>query len=197
METEITGSDTQAVDGIESNKEDVVKYSSHKLLLDQHKKTKEQLKSFEEKLKNYEAKEQKEKESKLLEDGNLKALIEAKEAKIKELEQMNGDYESKFTDAVKINAFQDAIGGRLREKDYYKFIDTSKIAIDPETGSVDVHSLKSYAKEFVNKHSVLVDFGVGKINQVAPKPNGTDFNIKDLKSKEDYKNALAQVLGKK
>lgn len=162
----------QSNDGIVDNSKDVVSHESHKKLLAQRKADQEKLKAMQARLQDLESKEadlaKKEAdlaEQKLKDEGNWKALLEAREVRaakleeqVKTLAEVNKGYEDKFTNAVKLNAFKDAIGGTLRKNEYYSFVDTNKIALDPETGVVDDKSLKLYANDFVNQFKELINF---------------------------------------
>jgi hypothetical protein len=179
-------SDIKPIDGIGGEKKDVVDYETFNKLLGQRKADQIKLKELDEKLKSFEAKETelqaKEREleeKKALSDGNWKAILESREAQLKRLEaekavlqESVGAYEKKFTDALKINAFQEALGGKLKKSDYYNFVDTSKIAIDPETGSIDDKSLKDYATKFATDFKELIAFKGGTLPSDAPSPKG-------------------------
>lgn len=184
------GIDDLANDGIvvDDKNKDVVSHESFQKLLNQRKADKAKLKDAEEKLKTLEAKEKeiadkeaKIAEEKLKEDGNWKALLESREKELADLkaekenlsESVKG-FEKKFTDAHKLNAFKEAIGGTLKKDSYYTFVDTSKIALDPKTGVIDEKSLKSYANDFVTEHKELIQFKSGaKLPGDAPKHTGS------------------------
>lgn len=172
MNQDQVSNEDQSNDGIVDNSKDVVSHESHKKLLAQRKADQEKLRAMQTRLQELESKEadiaKKEAElaeQKLKDEGNWKALLEAREARaakleeqVKTLAEVNKGYEDKFTNAVKLNAFKDAIGGTLRKNEYYSFVDTSKIALDPETGVVDDKSLKLYANDFVNQFKELIAF---------------------------------------
>lgn len=170
----------QPNDGIVgNNSKDVVSHESFQKLLKQRKADQEKLSVAEQKLKRLEeleANESKLNDDKLKSEGNWKALLEARESKLKEyearvttLDDIVKGYEDKFTNAHKINAFKEAIGGSLKQNEYYSFVDVSKIALDPETGAIDDKSLKSYANEFVGKFKDLISFKAKSL----PKDAGT------------------------
>lgn len=172
MNEDQVSNDGQSNDGIVDNSKDVVSHESHKKLLAQRKADQEKLKAMQARLQELESKEaeiaKKEaelEEQKLKDEGNWKALLEAREARaakleeqVKTLAEVNKSYEDKFTNAVKLNAFKDAIGGTLKKNEYYGFVDTNKIALDPETGVVDEKSLKQYANDFVSQFKELIAF---------------------------------------
>lgn len=164
------------------NGDDVVKYETYQRVLSQHKKSKQRADELEAKLKElseFKQKAEKLEEQKLKEDGNWKQLLEQREAKLNELneqlsslKEQNEGYQRDIDDMIKINAFTNAIGGKLRKTDYYRFVDTSKIALNPETKTVDEESLKQYANEFTNSFKELISFDGPKLPQGAPNGSG-------------------------
>jgi hypothetical protein len=126
---------------------------------DTYRKTVDEVKSLKEKLKEIETKTQSEMEKKLQEQGEWKTLAESREAKVKELEaKLSGTFEE-IHDSIKLNAFQKHLGGKLKSDKYFDFVDTSKIAINPDTKKVDEESVKTVVAEFLKEHTHLVDFG--------------------------------------
>ena len=197
----------QSDDGIVDNSKDVVSHESHKKLLAQRKADQEKLRAMQTRLQELEAKEadiaKKEselEEIKLKSEGNWKALLESRESALKKLEEKNTEllgitkgYEKKYTDAYKINAFKDAIGGDLKLPDYYSFVDTEKMAIDPETGAIDVDSVKNYANEFVSKYKDLISFKKGKLPGEAASTGSFKKDISSM-NKEEHKEAMKKAL---
>jgi hypothetical protein len=194
--------DQSAASSDDAKKKDVVSYETHQELLGQRKKDQEKLKALEAKLKEIESKDSTEREKKLKDEGNFKALLEDREKELAKLREQNEElqksvhtFEETLTTTKKFNAFNRAIGGKLKNEDYYKFVDTSKIAIDAETGKVDESSVKNYAKNFVEKHRELVDVNGGKLpDEAARKAN---FDFATIKGKDDIKEAMKAILTKK
>jgi hypothetical protein len=200
MSTEQVSDEVQSTDGVGDNSNNgAVPEHQFKRLLAQRKADQEKLKAATARLQELEAKEselaKKEaelEEQKLKSEGNWKALLESRESALKKLEEKNSkllelttNYERKFTDAHKINAFKEAIGGDLKLPDYYNFVDTGKIAIDPETGSVDMESVKSYANEFAGKYKDLINFKKGKLpSEAALHASVGNKKVEEMSSKE-------------
>ena len=190
MNKEQVSDEVLSDDGIVDNSKDVVSHESFKKLLAQRKADQEKLKATTTRLQELEAKEselaKKEselEEQKLKSEGNWKALLESRESALKKLEEKNSEllditkgYEKKFTDAHKINAFKEAIGGTLKQSEYYSFVDTDKIAIDPETGSIDDKTLKAYANEFTTKFKDLIQFKTAKLPDGAAQHSATSLS---------------------
>lgn len=123
-----------------------------------YSKTVDEVKSLKAKLKEIETKSQTEIEAKLKEQGDWKTLAESKDAELKTLKQTLQSNEEAITDSIKLGAFQKHLGGKLKSDQYYSFVDTSKIAINPETKKVDEASVKQVVQDFIKEHSHLVDF---------------------------------------
>ena len=89
MSEEVISDDTAAVDSV-GKSNDVVKYETYQRLLAQRKADQARMQSLEEKAKALEvleAEKAKLHEEKLKAEGNWKALLDAREAKISELSQ--------------------------------------------------------------------------------------------------------------
>lgn len=180
METDQDGIEIKSTDGIGDESKDVVSHASFKKLLDQRKADQEKLRKAQEELDSFKAKEKELEEKKLAEQGNWKALLEAREAKLKESEEKINllsdslkTYETKVSNAIKLDAFERAIGGKLKNKVYYDTVFApEKIALNPETGEVDDASVKEYATFFVNNFKETIEFKGAKLPNDAAKTSG-------------------------
>lgn len=158
---------------------DVVDYKTHKRLLGQYKQNQKKTKELEQRLaelSEFEQKMSKIEEEKLRSEGNWNKLLEQREEKIKglseqlnELKEKESYYKKNLDDMVKLNAFTNALGGKLKKQDYYSFVDTDKIVINPDTGTIDSDSLAEYANEFSNNFKELIEFNSAKLPNDAPK----------------------------
>lgn len=152
--------DTKGTGGSNQNVgDDSGKGGNQTVAYETYVKAMDDLKETQRKLKEIESKTQSEIETKLKEQGDWKALAESRELKIKELETNLNSTTSAITDSIKLNAFQKHLGGKLKSDKYFDFVETTKIAINPETKKVDEQSVKSVVAEFLKEHSHLVDFG--------------------------------------
>lgn len=161
---------------------DKVAYETYQKVLAERKKDQAKARELEAKLKelsefksSVEQERQKIKEQKLEEEGNWKALLEQRDNRLKEYEEKLNEYKSKnqsyeknINDMIKLSAFDRALGGKLKKDEYYSFVDTDKIVINPETNQVDMDSLKNYANEFQNEHKELIDYKRSKLPTDAP-----------------------------
>lgn len=188
--------DQPKASGEGEGKKDSVSYETFNNLLGQRKKDQEKLKELETTLKSFQEKEKKEIEKKLAEEGNFKSILESREKEINELKEKLGTFENKvneyeqtFVETKKLQALFKEVGGSLKHKSYVNLIDTSKIAVDPNSGEVDAKTLKQYATELMNEHKDLFAFGAGKMPGGAPKGSSfltyeewTDLAAKDPKA---------------
>jgi hypothetical protein len=172
----------------QSQTNDKVAYDTYKRVLSEAKKLKEQVKAFEEN----QAKLQ---ENALKEQQQWKALYEQTNSKLEETKKVLTEQEVSIVNGIKYQAFEKHLGGKVASDDYLNYVPFEKIIINPETKMVDEESVKSAVAEFTKKHSRLVDFQTAKMpNQAAKQFDSSVVN--ELKTKNDIKNALAQVLGK-
>jgi hypothetical protein len=194
-----SGQDQSNASGEDAANKGFVPLEHHRELLGQRKKDQEKIKALEVKFKEIEEKEKLAHESKLMEAGNYKALLEDREKeknllaeKLKDYETQVKTYEETFTNTKKLNAFNKALGGKLKNEDYYRFVDTNKIAIDPESGKVDDGTLKNYTKEFATKYKDLIDYGFATLPDGAPARTSIDLN--SLKGEQKIKEAIKAAL---
>lgn len=174
----------------------VVAYETYKKVLDQRKSDQDKLKETQARLDALEAEKRtqedektKSKEKELEASGNWKAILEDREKKLKDLEKENKrlakenkGFESHITDAKKISALQQKIGGNLKNPKLYDLIDTSKIALDPESGEIDESSVSAYANEFVKEFKFAIDFGKGSnLPGDAARGSGTSISLAEWK----------------
>src|SRR3990167_5454034 len=113
-----------------------VSYDTYKKLLSEKKKVQSELDKIR--------KETDEIKRKELESQNqYKELYESSKTETEKLKETLKGHEERWQDALKLNAFNAALGDTKRiEPKFYGFIDTSKILVDPETNKVDPVSVQ-------------------------------------------------------
>ena len=173
----------------ETNSNDKVAYDTYRRVLAEAKKLKDQVKLYEEE-------KSKGHEQKLKEQNEWKALAEAKSAQAEQLEKALKEQQEQIVNGMKYQEFEKHLGGRLKSRDYATFIDFDKIVINPETKQIDQDSAKSVVSQFVKEHSSLVEFATGKLPNGAPKQFEGNASFETLKTKEDFKKAMAIAMGK-
>jgi len=124
-----------------------VSYETYQKTLDEAKKAKEKLRAIEEQASKLA-------EEKMIAEGNWKGLLEARENRIKELEEENNQTKSKYGElneriagSQKLSKVLSKLGGDLDDK-YFGLIDISEVKVNPETGEVDDMSAAKVAENF-------------------------------------------------
>ena len=169
----VISDDDQKIDSVDDGEK--VSESWKNRILAQRKADQEKIREMNEKLESFESEKKKIEEEKLKQEGNWKELLESRERTLQELQDKLNEkdeavksYETHLQEAKKLQGLQDALGGKFRKPEYMNLVDTSKIAVDPDTGNVDQSSLKSYADHFLKEHKELIQFNKPQINDNAP-----------------------------
>lgn len=178
------------LEALEKEKEQL--QSTNNRLLEESKKYKSRSKELEDLENEREAEKKKLEEQKMMEVGEYKKLWEQEKEKTKSYEQkfLTAEQEKEqlgktLVEAKKLQAFQSRLGGKLKNDDYMMFVDTESIAIDPESGSIDMDSVDNSVKSFLESHKSLVDFGNRKM------PNFDGFDSKPITQDQFNKMSLA------
>ena len=144
-----------------TEKKDFVQYETYSRVLSQHKKSQAEAEAVKARLAEYEAREKEREEKRLAEEGNYKQLLENERKARAEEEAKRKDYERKLIDGHKLNAVLEKLPGKIKRPEYYSFIDTDKIIIDPSTGEIDERSLEIVKSEFLQNHGSLLERASG------------------------------------
>lgn len=142
---------TSEISDSDQKKKDSVAYETYR-------RTLSEAKTFKEKYRELEAVLKQQEEEKLKANNEWKALAESREKTLLEAQNRLNEYEKTITDSIKLNAFNRILGGKIKSQEYYSFVDTDKIAYNPETKQVDEDSVKLVVGDFLKKHSALVEF---------------------------------------
>lgn len=163
MTEETSVSDTPEIvrDASEEKPTNTIAYETHKKLLNQRKGDQEKIRNMEQQLTEFMNAQKQTEEQKLLEQGKLQELVELKEKELQEARQENSAYKSDFDKAMKLSAFREKLGGTVDHNDYYKFVNTDKIILDPEAG-VDEESVEAVVNQFKQEHYKLYTPKVSK-----------------------------------
>jgi hypothetical protein len=151
-----------------------VSYETYQKVLNEAKKAKELAKHLaEEKAKND--------EKALADQQQWKVLADQYKAQLDQTKSVLSEQEKSIVNGLKYQEFEKHLNGKLKNRDYATFIDFEKIAINPESRTVDEESVKSVVSEFLKSHASLVEFQSG-----AKLPNnaGAGYNsamAKDVK----------------
>lgn len=145
-----------------------VSYETYKKVLDEAKRFKDMSKNLaEEKAKND--------EKTLADQQQWKSLAEQYKTQLEQTKSVLNEQEKSIVNGLKYHEFEKHLGGKLKNKDYASFIDFEKIAINPESRTVDEESVKSVVNEFLKSHSPLVEFQSGSR---LPQDAGAGFDSK-------------------
>jgi len=151
-----------------------VSYETYQKVLNEAKKAKELAKTLaEEKAKND--------EKALAEQQQWKVLADQYKTQLEQTKSILSEQEKSIVNGLKYQEFEKHLGGKLRNRDYTTFIDFERIAINPESKTVDEESVKSVVNEFLKSHSTLVEFQSG--NKL---PGGAPSSFDSSRTK-DYK----------
>lgn len=164
---EVSASGTQD-NGPSGSDTEKVAYDTYAKTLAQEKKAKERLREMEERLKAFEDAEKAREMAEAEKKGEYQKIIESLRKENEAVKNEKEQYQKGLVDSMKLQALVDTIGGKFRHRDYMSFVDTDKIALDPDSGTIDELSLKEYAQEFVSTHKHLIDFGAKKLPNDAP-----------------------------
>lgn len=139
-----------------ADRKDVVSYETHKRLLDQLKKSTSKLSELESQVNSFIAEKQRQEEAKMQESGQFKQLIEARDARIKQLQDeleakatRAKELEDRFVNAKKISSFKSKLPGQLVKDDLLFHANLDDIVVS-ENGEVDEVSLSNAVKQFVD-----------------------------------------------
>ena len=131
-----------------------VSYETYQKVLNEAKKAKELVKTLaEEKARSD--------EKTLAEQQQWKTLADQYKTQLEQTKSVLSEQEKSIVNGLKYQEFEKHLGGKLKNRDYATFIDFEKIAINPESRTVDEESVKSVVSEFLKSHSPLVEFGSG------------------------------------
>ena len=143
--------------------------SSNDRLLTQSKEWKDKAQKAsaddDERIKAAAAEKEKEAEAR----GEYKKLLEQQklETEAQRKRADDSDARAKETDNTLLEArklaFENRLGGRLKNDKYLGFVNTKDILIDPDTGDIDTSSVDSSVKSFLGEHKELVNFSAGKL----------------------------------
>lgn len=127
-----------------------VDYASFQKLLAEKKKLQKEYEKIQ-------SEAEKRKKQELETQERYKELYESVQTEKHELETKVKEHETRWQDAIKINAFNETLGDtRKIDSKYLGFIDTSKILIDPDTNKVDLVSVQKEVDRVTTSYPEIV-----------------------------------------
>lgn len=137
-------------DPVDQGGGDKVAYESYKKLLSEKRKIQTELEKFR-------SESEKRHEQELQSQAKYKELWESSKQEADQLKEKLSGHEERWNDAIKLNAFHDALGEAKKiDPKYAGFIDTGKILIDPETGRVDPLSAKKEVDRIMGEYPEII-----------------------------------------
>ena len=144
---------------VSDDKVQTVTYETYSKLLGQRKADQEETRKLKEQLGIIEQSKDAESEAKLVEDKKWSEAfdlknkqLEERNKRISELETNVTSLNTEFDTATRLQAVADKLPGKLKKSEYYNFIDTSKIIVDPETNALDETSVAEVANNFIKDY---------------------------------------------
>lgn len=131
-----------------------ITYETHRKLLDEKKRVQSQLDQL--------LKEKQElQESDARKRGDFEALLKSREEELAKERSQRQELSDRITNGLKMSSVLEALGGKVDSK-WYKLIDVSEVAINPETGDIDqmtvarvAESLKKQWPEMISTKGFL------------------------------------------
>lgn len=184
----VTDTDSPIVSEGEQKTEEqneVVKYSTHKKLLNQLKNKGEELEELRDFKRRFEEQEAKKK-------GDYEALIKSRDAELAEWKTRATEYERNLVEGQKLSAFINKLPGKIRREEYLSFVDLEDIALDPSTNRVDESSVDMAVNRFLEKHGDLLEAknknSLPKVGSLGGRPN-MKRSLKEL-SRDELRQAF-------
>lgn len=183
-DTGVVSQPDQETENLENVNEDVVKYSTHKKLLNQLKSKSEELEELRNFKRQFEETEAKKK-------GDYEALIKSREDELKEWKEKATSYERNLIEGQKLSAFINKLPGKIRRDEYLSFVDLDEIALDPSSNRVDERSVEMVVNKFVEKYGDLLEAKsenkLPKVGSLGGRPN-MKRSLKEM-SREELRQA--------
>lgn len=153
------------VGGNEEPKKETVSYDTHRKLLDEKKKVQQERDALAAEKKQREEEEAKKR-------GDYETLLKTREEELNNYKTKYNSLQNNIVEAQKLTAVLGAAGSPIEQK-WHGLIDTSKIAVHPESGEIDQMSVtkvvedlrKSWPEMFKNPNPA-------KLPADAPQGNG-------------------------
>jgi hypothetical protein len=167
--------------GSAGNQKDVVKYETYQRTVGQYKKASEENAELRKRLQDLEKAEKARVEQDLLEQNKYKDLLDLREKEAQAAKAELEELKHARIEARKLDAVLKHIQGHV-SSEYWVLIDTNKVIINPNTNEIDEASVDLVAKEFVKRHSRLIDFpnsNNARMDNKGAIPNGSGKLTRD------------------
>jgi len=161
-----------------------ISYDTHRKLLDEKKKLQAQLEALS-------VKEKEREEADARKRGDYETLLKVRDEELNRERKERQELSERISHGLKMNCVIDALGGIVDQK-WYKLIDTSEVAINPESGEVDMMTVARVAESLKKQWPEMIQ-RTAKLPATAPQGlNGgagkiTESEWKTLTSTSDMK----------
>lgn len=184
-----------SVGNSDSSTDDTVAYDTHRKLLSQRKKDQERLAEFEAELDKYREAERKREQEKLEARGEYEKILTSYKEENERLKNQMEEGKRRSIESAKLQAFVNSLPGKLRNQQYLAFVNTSEIAVDPETNTVDDISLKRAVDDFLRDHGALIEPEKTEAPRLPNRSSERTAITNEMSNEEKLKLALSQKLG--
>lgn len=171
-------------DGNKTNENDVVRYDTHRKLLEEKKRVQEKARLLEEKVAAYESERERLAREELEKQGNYQKLLEQERLEKQKIEAEHRSLVESLHAARKIASVKKYIQGTVYDDVLHKMVSTDGIAIN-EDGSVDENTAKLVAQQFEKTYPGLVmrdQRNGGLPNEAAKGNSGTKLTYQEWKN---------------
>ena len=162
----------------EKKEENVVKYETHKRLLDQTKKTQAANAELQEKLDEFKKAESEREQKELEEQGKFQEALKLKSEELENERSKRQGMEADIMRAHKKNAFINKLGSNVKKEEYLDFVNFDEITLD-ESGIVDDATLETKVNWFRQEHGSLIETKGKDLPRDNGAPSGPELSYLD------------------
>ena len=155
---------------VQTKEENVVAYETYSKVLGETKKVRAANRELQEKLEALEKEKEEKLKAEMEQNNQYKELAEMQAKENEQLKQALVAKDEKIDTSYRLQAFKEALPGRITNPKYYSFVDLKSIILE-ENGVANKESVKVVVDKFMSEHSNLV-----KVEDVDPPsvaPNNT------------------------
>lgn len=178
-DTIIPGGDTQLPGGPSESEKGTVKgkvdYDTYRKTVDQLKSLKQKNQDYEQILSSIEVEKKVKEEQELMKKQEFEKLLERRNAEIEaerkarlEIETRLKQSEQNRIDSLKLGAFYEKLGGKIKRKEYLSFVDLDQIEFDEQSGKINEDTVMKTVNQFMVDHHHLVDTKTKTMPNEAP-----------------------------
>ena len=179
--------DSSLVD--ENQKKDTVDYSTYQKTLAQEKAAKEKARNAMSELEQLKAELAQQKEQKLKEQNEYKALYESTVQTVEQLKKEKDDFLNQKLTATRMNAFE-KVAGKLKNDDYFRLLPIDEIIVEDD-GNINMDSVELVARKTKERYPDIFEAKpVGKLPSATGSMPSTEKDYSKV-SRAEFSNDLA------